>query len=152
MVLQQMPEEVVETLTELYKRSIQEGTVPSAWREMKVIFLPKEGKDDYASPKAYRPITLSSFLLKTMERVILWYLLEKVIELPLAKQHAYTAGLSTETALSTFVDDIEKAIYRGQYVLAVSLDCSGAFDRIGFDSAARALKKHKGAGRNNNMV
>jgi hypothetical protein len=74
MVLQQMPEEVVETLTELYKRSIQEGTVPSTWREMKVIFLPKEGKDDYASPKAYRPITLSSFLLKTMERVILWYL------------------------------------------------------------------------------
>jgi hypothetical protein len=61
MVLQQMPEEVVETLTELYKRSIQEGTVPAAWREMKVIFLPKEGKDDYASPKAYRPITLSSF-------------------------------------------------------------------------------------------
>jgi ribonuclease HI len=143
MVLQQMPEEVVETLTELYKRSIQEGTVPSTWREMKVIFLPKEGKDDYASPKAYRPITLSSFLLKTMERVILWYLLEKVIELPLAKQHAYTAGLSTETALSTFVDDIEKAIYRSQYVLAVSLDCSGAFDRIGFDSAARALRKHR---------
>jgi ribonuclease HI len=57
-------------------------------------------------------------------------------------QHAYTAGLSTETALSTFVDAIEKATCRGQFVLAVSLDCSGAFDRIGFDSAKKALEAH----------
>jgi hypothetical protein len=58
-------------------------------------------------------------------------------------QHAYTADWSTETALSKFVDAIEQAIYRGQYLLAVSLDWSGAFDRIGCDSAARALEKHK---------
>jgi hypothetical protein len=141
-VLQELPDEGVEILTSLYRRSIQTGTVPRCWREMSVIFLPKEGKDDYSSPKAYRPITLSSFLLKTMERVVLWYLLEKVTNLPLTMQHAYTAGLSTETALSTFVDAIEKATCRGQYVLAVSLDCSGAFDRIGFDSAKKALEAH----------
>lgn len=142
MVLQNLSDSSVEIMTKMYRASLRRGVIPMAWREMKVIFLPKDGKDDYSSPKAYRPITLSSFVLKTVERVVLWYLLERVISMPLPNQHAYTAGLSTETALSTFVDAVEKAIHRGQYVLAVSLDCSGAFDRISFKSAEDALERH----------
>ena len=97
---------------------------------MNVVFLPKEGKDDYSLAKAYRPITLSNFLLKGLERIVQWYILERNITRPLYAQHAYTVGRSTETALSDAVDIIESGIYRKKQVLAVSLDCSGAFDRM----------------------
>ena len=49
------------------------------------------------------------------------------------------AILSTETALSETVDYVEKAIFQGQQVLMVSLDCTGAFDHIDFASAQIAM-------------
>ncbi len=109
---------------------------------MRVVFIPKVGKDTYLSPKSYRPITLSNFTLKVMERVIQWYLNEKVISLPLAGQHAYTQGRSTETALSDVTNAAEKMVYRGKYLLAVSLDCSSAFDNIKYCSASQAMRDH----------
>ncbi len=66
------------------------------------------GKSDYAEPKAYRPITLSSFLLKVLERIVQWYLLERVIPPTLPHQHAYTRGLSCEMALSTIRCEIKQ--------------------------------------------
>ncbi len=115
-----------ELVCRLYKLSICTGHVPRLWRVMKVVFLPKAGKADYAVAKAYRPITLSNFILKGLERIIHWYILENIITRPLARQHAYTKGRSCDTALSCFVDEIERTIYNGQFLLAVSLDCSGA--------------------------
>ncbi len=95
-------------ITEIYRGMIRTGHTPAVLREMEVIFLPKVRKSDYAEPKAYRPITLSSFLLKGLERIVQWYLLEKVIPPTLPHPHAYTRGLSCETALSIIVNDIER--------------------------------------------
>ncbi len=66
-------------ITEIYRGMIRTGHTPAVLREMEVIFLPKVGKSDYVELKAYRPITLSSFLLKGLERIVQWYLLERVI-------------------------------------------------------------------------
>ena len=106
---------------------------------MDVIFIPKPGKEDYSSPKSFRPITLSSFVLKGLERIMLWYLREKVITKALESQHAYTRGLSTESALSKILDYVESSFYRRKKVIAVCLDCTGAFDCVGFDAAGDAL-------------
>jgi hypothetical protein len=46
------------------------GFIPVAWRQVKVTFIPKPRKLDYTEAKAYRPIGLSSFLLKTMEKLV----------------------------------------------------------------------------------
>ena len=140
-VLQMLNLNYIMKITTIYKSIIKTGYTPKIWRQMDVIFLPKVGKSDYAEPKAYRPITLSSFLLKGLERIVQWYLLERVLPRQLPYQHAYTKGLSCETALSTIVNSIERAFYRGQMCLAVSLDCSGAFDRIKFDSADAAMEQ-----------
>ena len=82
-------------------------------------------------------------MLKSLERIVQWLLLEYVIKKPFVFQHAYTKGLSTETALTTFANKVEKMVHRGKKVLAVSLDCSGAFDRIKFDSAFKAMLDQK---------
>ncbi len=75
-----------------------------------------------------------------MERVIHWFLSERVIALPLQNQHTYTRGLGRETVLSTFADLVESAFHRGKKSLVVSLDCSGpGFRLIKFSSAEEAL-------------
>jgi len=116
--------------------------IPDAWRRMRVIFIPKVGKENYDVPKAYRPITLSNYLLKGLERIIQWYIHSTFIQKPLFNQHAYTVGLSTDTALSEVVHYIEHGISQKQIVMAVSLDCTGAFDNIKFNSAKAALRSH----------
>ena len=140
-ILQNLDERTLEYISNIYKTALRSGYTPRVWRRMSVIFLPKPGKDDYGVAKAYRPITLSNFLLKGMERIVQWYINEKHIKEPLYAQFAYTTGLSTETALSEVVDHIERAILRKEKALVVSLDCSGAFSEISFDSAARAMEK-----------
>ena len=142
-ILKNLDEKSVAFLTETYKLSVLRGQIPLKWRQMNVTFIPKPGKSDYASPKAYRPITLSSFVLKGLERLMLWYLRENIITTPLKSQHAYTMGLSTETALSEVLDYVEKAFYNKQKVLAISLDCTGAFDYVSFEAAEMALKEHQ---------
>ncbi len=138
--LKNLPDVYVEYITLLYQLSLASGELPKSWGEMKVVFIPKAGKADYAIAKAYRPITLSNFLLKGLERIVQWYVLEHVVKDPLHRQHAYTKGRSCETALSTFVNDIEKSIYNNGYLLAVSLDCSGAFDCIRYSSAEESMR------------
>ena len=100
-VLQHIGDEGLAKITNFFKRSMMSSFIPKRWRQIKVVFIPKMGKDDYSVPKAYRPITLSNFLLKVMEKVINWFLSERVIALPLPNQHVYTRGLGTETVLSS---------------------------------------------------
>ena len=54
--------------------------------------------------------TVSSFVLKGLERILLWYLREKVIAKALESLHAYTRGLSTESA--EVLDYVESSFCR----------------------------------------
>ena len=104
----------------------------------KCFFIPKD-KPDRSCPKSYRPITLSSFLLKGLERIVQWYLQETVLKNPLVNQHAYTKNRSCDTALSEAINQIESRLSAKEHVVIVSLDCLGAFDNLTFASSMRAL-------------
>ncbi len=60
-VLQHIGDEALTKTTNFFKRSMMSSFIPKRWRQMKAVFIPKLGKDDYSVPKAYRPITLSNF-------------------------------------------------------------------------------------------
>jgi hypothetical protein len=78
---------------------------PATWRPVKVLFLPKPGKDSYGGPKEYRTISLTLFLLKTWERLIDRFLRDKILtSMSLhPKQHAYQAIKSVEATLYQLV-------------------------------------------------
>ena len=122
-VLHNLGPRALSWLTDLYRASYLLGYSPASWRSAKVIFLPKPGKDDYSKARSFRPITLSSFVLKTMERVILWHLQSTTLALfPLHdRQHAFRAGRSTNTALSSLVGKVEAAYSIATTRLASSL-------------------------------
>jgi len=96
--------------------SLTLGYIRLIWREARVTFLPKPGKDDYTTAKAFRPISLTSFLLKGLEKVVDRYLRDgPLLDLPIhPRQCAFQAGKSTESALHQLVNRIEKALDAGQ--------------------------------------
>jgi len=55
-------------------------------------------------------------------------------------QHAYQAGKSTETALHSFLAQVQDSLYNKHYALACFLDIQGAFDNAQFCDVKRALK------------
>jgi len=107
---------------------------------MKIIFIPKPNKEDYSVAKSFRPITLSSGLLKGMEKIVKGYMIGEGIKLP--NQYAFRKGCSTETALSKVYDELEKSYYNGKIGIAAFLDIEGAFDRVPFKIIRKAMKRH----------
>jgi hypothetical protein len=90
---------IVKAVTILYKSSIKWAMVPDDWAGATVVFIPKPDKGEYEEPKSYRPISLTSFMLKGLERLMDRY----IREVPLRRypmhegQHAYQQGRSCES-------------------------------------------------------
>ena len=141
--LQHLPPGCVTRLRMLFTASMELKYVPTLWRTSKAIFIPKVGKDDYAQPRAWRPISLMSFLFKTLERLILWHLEDTVLkEFTIHKnQHAFRKGRSTESALSDAVDHLESSALRGGVAIGVFLDIEGAFDNLLPVGVIQSLRK-----------
>ena len=145
LVFKYLPTNALEVITIIYKACISLCHTPKRWRETKVIFLPKPGKDSYDVPKSYRPISLSNFLLKTLERLVTWRMDKDMEEYPIHRsQHGFTKGRSTESAISNTVDYIEQFLFDKTHCLGMFLDISSAFDSISIDHIRNTLLAHNG--------
>jgi ribonuclease HI len=141
--LKHLGTKALQRLVSIYRASVLLGYTPVCWRVSKVIFIPKVGKDDYAEARSFRPISLSSFLLKALERVWLWRLNETTLkDNPLSDtQHAFRKGYSTDSALSNMVEHLESGVMNEGFAMAVFLDIQGAFDNIPLKAITNSLKK-----------
>jgi Reverse transcriptase (RNA-dependent DNA polymerase) len=124
----------------LCRASYTLGYLPKAWRGVKVVYIPKAGTKDPEQFKSYTHISLTSFLLKTMEKLIDLHIRSKyLVRHPLHKmQFAYQAGKSTVSALHHLVTKIEKALRYKEVVLSAFVYIQGAFDKTGFESKRAA--------------
>ena len=136
--------QLVPHLVWIFRACITLTYVPLQWREVKVVYIPKPGRSDYSTPKSYRPISLTSVLLKTLERLCDRYIRETALILNSLhpNQHAYIQGRSTETALHAVVSKIDKSLEYRNSTLGIFIDIEGAFDKATFDSIVNALKEH----------
>ena len=117
------------------------GYIPKIWRESRVTFIPKPGKVDYTTAKAFQPISLSSFLLKGLEKLVDRYLRDgPLMDMPIyQRQHVYQAGKSNESALHHLVGRVERVLQAQQYALGVFFDIQAAFDNTPVKSVKTAL-------------
>ena len=69
-IFKHFPDNLVKTLQLVYKAVIKLHFTPTLWKESTVIFIPKPGKTDYNTPKSFRPISLSNYLLKVLEKLL----------------------------------------------------------------------------------
>ena len=118
---------------------------PTKWKDTKLIFIPKPGKSAYNQAKAYRPISLSNYLLKTLERLAGWKMKIAIKDNPVhSRQHGFRTDRSTETAISDAANYIEKNILKRKFCIGVLLDIQAAFDSIKPHKIKAALLKHGG--------
>ena len=141
-MLKQLPEIAINRLRQLYEASYFSGYVPQEWLHSKVVFLSKPGKTNYSLPSSFRPICLTSFVFKAMERLVYWNLLNTSLKTnPLnVRQHGVRKGLSTDTAMSATIGRIEKGLRRKKgLAIGVFLDIRGAFDNVNIAFTSKAL-------------
>ena len=142
LVLPHLPESILESLVFVYKACIALHYTPVKWREAKVVFIPKLGKESYNTPKAFRPISLSNYLLKGLERLAVWHMDLKINDNPIhCRQHGFRSDRSTETAISELTDYVESFILKKKFCLGVFLDIKGAFDNIKPECIHESLSK-----------
>lgn len=139
-MLQNVKEHIAPLLETLYRACISMNYVPQSWRRVKVVFIPKPGRKNHETAKDFRPLSLTSFVLKALERLIDIYIRSFLGEESLSTaQHAYIKGKSTESALHEVVGLIEKSLRFKQYTLAAFLDIEGAFNNIEVDTIIQSL-------------
>ena len=150
-LLQKGMEALVGPLIKIFRACIATGYVPYMWCKTRVVFIPKPGRGDYTKAGSFRPISLTSFLLKTLERLVGRHIRDGALARhPLHhRQFAYQPGKSVDTALHGLVFKIEKALNTGQIAGGLFLDIEGAFnwtstrsidvgaERLGVDTTTR---------------
>ncbi|KAJ8726286.1 hypothetical protein PYW07_000984 [Mythimna separata] len=107
------------------------GYIPTEWKVQVVIPILKPGKDpnDHCS---YRPIALSSILIKLLEHLVknrLEWLVENGRLLP-STQFGFRKGLGTADSVGILTSAVRLALSRNESVVAVFLDISAAYDSV----------------------
>jgi hypothetical protein len=68
-LLQQGWEVIVPYLVRILYACLAMGYGPATWHPVEVMFIPKPGRSSYTRSREFRPICLTTFLLKTVERL-----------------------------------------------------------------------------------
>ena len=145
-MLQRAGPSLAEVMVRMYCASLCFSHVPDTWCGARAVFIPKPGKQTYLKAKSFRPITLTSFFLKVLERLIYWHLSEStggINPKMHSSQFAFKQGYSTEAALHTVVQKLEKAVFNKKLTLALFLDIEGAFSNVSLTAIMMALVNAK---------
>ena len=106
MLLKLAADQVSDSISVLFNRSLQEGAFPTVWKEAVITPVPKEGKDS-SLPSSYRPIALLSSLSKVLEHFVKEQLIAFCVEhkvLP-DEQFGFLSGRSAEWQLLSVLED-----------------------------------------------
>ena len=103
-MLQKAVHLIIPWLKKIFKECLRLNYVPKAWQNARVVFIAKAG-----NPKDYKHISLTSFLLKRMEKLLEMHIREIIgPNFCSNSQHAYLKGRPTESALHSLVAVVEK--------------------------------------------
>jgi hypothetical protein len=113
-VLQHLPKLAVEAVSSIFMAVIALAYTSIRWRNSKVVFIVKPGKKDQENPRSFRPISLMSFVYKTLEKLVAMDLVENAFKSnPMQEdQFGFMKGKSTEHALSATVNEIKKGFHK----------------------------------------
>ena len=138
-----LPNNIIKYLQIIYKAIIILAYTPRIWKEARLIFIPKPGKNSYKLAKAWRPISLTNYLIKALEKLSVWEADKALMKNPVhTKQHVFRSDRNTVTAISEVTDLIEQHIFFNKHVLSEFLDIQAAFDTISPGKIRSSLQEH----------
>ena len=128
-------------ICKLLNKTLQVGEIPRRLKRSLIIPIHKSGSQ--GDPSNFRPISLTSHLIKTIERVIrvkLVNFLELGNKLD-PRQHGSRAHRSTLSQLLEYQDDILKSLEDDDNLDSVYLDFSRAYDKVDHGILLHKMKK-----------
>ena len=134
-------------LNNIMQSSLESGDIPGI---LKLAFVtPIHKGDSRSDPANFRPVSLTSHLIKTLERVIRKELVSYLERNQLmdVNQHGSRAGKSTLSQLLEHQDEILAALENGENFDSVYLDFSKAFDKCDHGILLHKIKSLKIKGR-----
>ena len=129
---------IARACTIIFKKSLSEGKLPICWKEANVTAIYKKG--NRSQPSNYRPISLTSIVCKTMEKIIRDQLIKYMEENSLFSehQHGFRSGRSCITQLIEAIELWTEEVDMRNSVDVIYLDFKKAFDTVPHQ---RLLKK-----------
>ena len=130
-------------LNNIMQSSLESGDIPGI---LKLAFVtPIHKGDSRSDPANFRPVSLTSHLIKTLERVVRKELVSYLEgnQLMDVNQHGSRAGKSTLSQLLEHQDDILAALENGENFDSVYLDFSKAFDKCDHGILLHKIKRLK---------
>ncbi|KAB5587676.1 endonuclease/reverse transcriptase [Ceratobasidium theobromae] len=127
----------------LYNAMIHHEYHPVCLKNALIAPIPKPNKFDFASPKAYRPISLLETLSKLFEKIMAarFTALSGLHELIPPEQFGGKDMTSCMDAGLSLVHDIENAWSKKKQASITLLDISGYFNNIDHDLLAKCMQK-----------
>ena len=127
-------------LTELFNMSIHQGKLPLDWKTSNITPIHKKGSRN--SPSNYRPISLTSTVIKTLERIIHRKVYDHLTDHNIlsTSQHGFRARHSCQTQLLETINDWAETINNHSSTHAIFLDFSKTFDSVSHQSLLLKLE------------
>jgi molybdopterin converting factor small subunit len=129
-VLSEAREEILHPLLLIFRKSVETGVVPSAWKDAEVVPIFKKGQK--SSPGNYRPVSLTSVCSKILERIVRSHIMAHVNanQLFTPAQHGFRPSRSCTTQLLTVTEDWTRWEEDGLPYDCIYLDYRKAFDSV----------------------
>ena len=123
-----------------FQKSFDQGLVPKSYKTQQIIPLFKKGMK--TDPKNYRPISITSHIIKILERVIRTKLVKyfETNSILNSNQHGFRKSRSCITQLISHTTNILENLVNGNEVDVIYLDYSKAFDKIDHAILIQKLK------------
>merc|ERR1711942_456176 len=140
-LLKECAEELSEPLYILWRHSLNNGDIAPLLKTAFICPILKPGSQRN-HPKSYRPVSLTSHIIKAFERVIRTALVDYLQNNDLLPrdQHAYIKGRSTLSQLLNHIEDSIRNWEEGKATDTIYLDFAKAFDKVGHDILCHKLK------------
>ena len=141
-LLKEIVEQISTPLAKFFNLSLEEGIVPSEWKEANITPLFKKGSRN--KPANYIVVSLTSLVCKLLETLIRDHMVEFIVKHKLinTSQHGFLKARSCLAILLCFLEEITKWVDDGSPVDVVYLDFQKAFDKVPHQRLLLKLKVH----------
>ena len=130
-VLHKCAETLLLPLKTIMRKSLKNSDIPASWKEATITPIYK-GKGNKSDPSQYRPISLTSQIIKLLERIMRIYIIQYLESNNLLpeSQHGFRPNRCTVSQLLEQYDKILEALAGRHNLDLIMLDYAKAFDKI----------------------
>ena len=141
--LKDFASELSHPLSMIFKTSLQNSTVPLAWKQGNITPIFKKGSRN--SVGNYRPVSLTSVPCRIMESIIKDHIIKHLDDnnLVVPTQHGFVKKRSTVTNLLEFFEKVTSKVDSNQPMDLIYLDFSKAFDKVPRERLLIKLEAHR---------